>query len=110
MMIVCSTNKTNFVILDDFMKDGSSNSEVEQMFTQYVHHRSLSAFYIVQNLFFQGKSSRNISLNFNYLVLFKNPRDNTQMNMLVRQIPQKYKILDGVLWKCDQHCFRVPID
>ena len=80
------TNKTNFLVLDDVMKDASSNSEVERLFTNYVHYRSLSALYIVQNLFFHGKSSRTISLNTNYLVLFKNPRDNTQINVLARQM------------------------
>lgn len=53
-------NKINFLILDDVMKNASGNSEVERVFTQYVHHRNLS----VQNLFFQGKSSRTPKLMF----------------------------------------------
>lgn len=79
-------NKINFLILDDVMKNASGNSEVERVFTQYVHHRNLSALYIVQNLFVQGKSSRTISLNTNYLVLFKNPRDVAQINVLAKQM------------------------
>lgn len=79
-------NKTNLLIIDDMMKEASGNSEVEKLFTQYVHHRNLSAIYIVQNLFFQGKSSRTISLNTNYLILFKNPRDNNQINVLGKQM------------------------
>lgn len=79
-------HKTNFLILDDVMKDACGNTEVERVFTNYVHHKNLSALYLVQNLFCQGKSSRTISLNTNYLVLFKNPRDNTQINVLARQM------------------------
>ena len=74
------------LIIDDVMKDASSNVQVEKVFIQYVHHRNLSAIYLVQNLFFQGKSSRTISLNTNYLILFKNPRDNQQINVLARQM------------------------
>ena len=68
------------------MKDASNNEQVEKVFTQYVHHRNLSAIYMVQNLFVQGKSSRTISLNTNYLILFKNPRDNNQVSVLARQM------------------------
>ncbi len=68
------------------MQQASANSELQRVFTQYVHHRNLSAIYIVQNLFVQGKSSRTISLNANYMILFKNPRDVNQVAMLRRQM------------------------
>lgn len=79
-------DKTNLLIIDDMMKEASGNSEIEKVFTQYVHHRNLSAILIVQNLFVQGKSSRTISLNTNYLILFKNPRDANQVAVLGRQM------------------------
>ena len=79
-------NRNNLLIIDDVMKDASNNAEVEKVFTQYVHHRNLSAIYLIQNLFFQGRSSRTISLNTNYLILFKNPRDNNQVGVLGRQM------------------------
>ena len=37
------------------MKDASNSHLVEKVFTQYVHHRNLSAIYLVQNMFFQVK-------------------------------------------------------
>ena len=40
----------------------------------------------MQNLFHQGKGSRNISLNSHYLVLFKNPRDKLQILTLAKQM------------------------
>ena len=79
-------SKNNLLIIDDVMKDASNNVQIEKVFTQYVHHRNLSAIYLVQNLFFQGKSSRTISLNTNYLIIFKNPRDNNQIAVLARQM------------------------
>jgi hypothetical protein len=45
---------------------------------------------IVQNIFYQGKELRNISLNAHYTVLFKSPRDKQQISMLARQVnPRK---------------------
>ena len=42
--------------------------------------------YLVQNLFPKNKESRTISLNTHYMVVFKNPRDATQMSNLTRQM------------------------
>ena len=79
-------DKTNLLIIDDLMNDASNNIEVQNVFTKYVHHRNLSCIYLVQNLFIQGKASRTISLNTNYLVLFKNPRDKYQVTLLGKQM------------------------
>ena len=74
------------LIIDDLMNDASNNVEVQNVFTKYVHHRNLSCLYLVKNLFFQGKVSRTINLNTNYLVLFKNPRDKYQVMLMARQM------------------------
>ena len=42
--------------------------------------------YLVQNLFPKNKEIRTISLNTHYMVVFKNPRDATQMSHLARQM------------------------
>ncbi|ROJ73033.1 hypothetical protein DPX16_1217 [Anabarilius grahami] len=78
--------KTNLLILDDLMNEAGENKQVEKVFTQFVHHRNLSAIYIVQNLFAQGKTSRTISLNTNFMILFKDPRDAHQVAVLGRQM------------------------
>lgn len=78
--------KNNLLVIDDQMQSACDNVEVQNVFTKYVHHRNLSCIYIVQNLFIQGKASRTISLNTNYLVLFKNPRDKCQIALLGRQM------------------------
>lgn len=73
-------------------RDTSGNLEVQNSFTKYVHHRNLSCLYLVPNLFIQGKVSRTINLNTNYLVLFKNPRGKNQILLLARQMfPYKTK-------------------
>jgi hypothetical protein len=41
---------------------------------------------LTQNIFSKGKYSRDLSLNSNYIINFKNPRDQLQMQVLARQI------------------------
>lgn len=75
------------IILDDLMHESTSSDQtVVQLFTKGSHHRNLSVFFLTQNLFHQGRGQRDISLNANYIVLFKNPRDKAQIQHLARQI------------------------
>ena len=45
-------------------------TKVSQLFTKGSHHRNISLVLITQNLFYQGPSSRDISLNSKYIVVF----------------------------------------
>ena len=70
-----NTNEINLLILDDLMAAASKSDEISNLFTRASHHRNMSVMLILQNLFRQGTSMRDISLNATYTVLFKNPRD-----------------------------------
>ena len=76
----------NLIILDDLMEECGKDPQVTKLFTQGSHHQNLSVIYIVQNLFHQSKESRTISLNCHYIVLFKNPRDRSQIVHLAKQM------------------------
>lgn len=81
------------IIIDDLMREGSNNS-VADLFTKGSHHKNLSIIFLSQNLFHQGPSSRDISLNAHYMVIFKNPRDRAQIQHMARQIyPENSKFL-----------------
>ena len=75
----------------------SSNAQKKnmvQLFTQGSHHRNLTIIYIVQNLFDNSSTNRTISLNAQYMVIFKNPRDTAQIRYLAMQIyPNNRKFL-----------------
>ena len=86
-------DRSHLVILDDVIFQASDHPEVVNIFTQYRHHRNMSVMMLTQNVFHQGKYSRTISLNSNYLVLFKNPRDKLQVNILACQIFPSEKAL-----------------
>lgn len=72
------------VIIDDLMAE--TDDRVTKMFTKASHHRNTSIIYIVQNLFNKNKENRTISLNAQYMVLFKNPRDASQITHLAKQM------------------------
>ena len=55
-------------------------------FTRKGHIRNASVVYITQNLFQQSKSSRTISLNAHFLVLFQSPRYKMQIKVLANQL------------------------
>lgn len=83
----------NLLVLDDQMIEAcKTGGNLEKFFVQGSHHRNLSVVFIVQNIFEKGKAMRTSSLNSNYLVLYKNPRDKGQMAVLGRQMyPTKWR-------------------
>ena len=88
------SNVNNLVIFDDLMFECIQNEQVMNLFLVGSHHRNTSIFFISQNLFPKGKYSREISINSNYLIIFKNPRDQLQFEILARQMnPSKIKFL-----------------
>ena len=76
----------HLIVLDDLMIDATKNKDVSNMFTVGSHHRNMSIVCLLQNVFYQGKENRTMSLNSHYLVLFKNPRDQLQVSCLARQM------------------------
>jgi hypothetical protein len=71
----------NLIVLDDLMTAAKNDNRVGDLFTKGSHHRCLSTIYVVQNQFAQGKASRDVSLNCQYLVLFNSPVDRHQISL-----------------------------
>ena len=76
--------KKTLIILDDLMSE--TDKSVTDLFTKGSHHRNISVLHLVQNLFDKNKHARTISLNAHYLVIFKNPRDASQITHLAKQM------------------------
>ena len=77
-------NKPRLIILDDLMSE--ADERVTKLFTKESHHKNLSVIFIVQNLFGKNKEQRTISLNSHYMIVFKNPRDVSQITHLAKQM------------------------
>lgn len=87
------------VILDDLMSDVSQSRDGEHLFTRGCHHLNLTVCYLVQNLFPANKHSRTISLNSQYLLVFRNLRDKQQISRLAQQIYPSYPQLLTVAYE-----------
>ena len=88
--------------------ESAYSTKVSQLFTKGSHHRNISLVLITQNLIHQGPSSRDISLNSKYKVVFKSLRDKTQIVHLPRQVyPENISIFHKLyLEVCkDPHTF-----
>lgn len=81
-----SDDKPDVVVYDDLMSEIAGNKSLTDVFTKKRHHEGVSVIFIIQNLFFQSKEMRTISLNTMYFILLKNPRDRLQVMALGRQI------------------------
>jgi hypothetical protein len=73
----------------------SGKNEVLDMFTKGSHHLNFSVILLTQNIFNKGPNTRTISLNAHYIIMFKNPRDRSQISFLARQMyPKRSKFLE----------------
>ena len=88
-----SIKPNTLLIIDDLMAE--AGDQVMSIFTKGSHHKNISCFFLTQNLYFAGKHNRTMNLNCHYMFLFKNPRDQTQIQVLSRQMfPQAAKYLE----------------
>ena len=82
----------DILVFDDLLKESKDSKDVTDMFTKTAHHKPCFIIFIMQNLFPPGKESRTRALNTQYYIIFKNPRDKSQFEILARQIlPRKSK-------------------
>ena len=86
METVKSMPPHSMIVLDDLAHLIYNNKEIELLFSQVSHHRKISVCHIKNNLFYQGKHARTISLNTHLYVLLSNPRDESQILTFGRQI------------------------
>lgn len=78
--------KGSVVVLDDLMQETESSKKVTGLFTKEVHHKKLFVINMTQNFFQRSQDSKTQRLNSQYIVLFKNPSDSTQINVISRQM------------------------
>ena len=81
-----SNNQGSLCIFDDVMNEVSFNATISKLFTRGRSHLECSLVLMLQNIFPTGSQSRTISINAQYQVLFRNPRDSLQISILARQL------------------------
>ena len=58
-------------IIEDLMTECANNKCLAMLFTKGRHHLNLSVIFIMLNLFYKDSYIRDVSLNLQYLILFK---------------------------------------
>jgi hypothetical protein len=79
-------NLNKLLVIDDQMLEPQTTKFLLNLFTRLSHHTNTSVIYITQNMFFQNKCFRTISLNATSFCIFKNPRDQRQIRYIAGQI------------------------
>lgn len=78
------TTPGTLVVIDDMQ--ATHSNIVSEWFTRKSHHLDSSVIYLVQNVFDKSVHHRTINLNSTHIVLFKNPRDGSQVTHLDKQV------------------------
>lgn len=79
-------DRPDVVVVDDLLEEVSRDKRMVSLYTKYSHHYKISVIFLSQNLFYQSREMRTISLNAHYIIIMKNPRDRLQIAALGRQI------------------------
>jgi hypothetical protein len=86
----------SLIVIHDLMRDATNRKDVCELFGEGSHYRNISVACILQNGFSKGKENRTRLINIQYIVLFKNPRDQIGPVILARQMypshPKKFTI------------------
>ena len=89
--------ESTLIVIDDLMSEANTRPDVNHLFTRG-RHLDTSVIFLVQNFHNKGKYMRENTLNADYIVLFKNPRDMTMIQYLGRQM-RKEKFLQEAFEK-----------
>ena len=85
-------SQKTLVILDDLMSEMSKEGAIIRLFTK-ARHSGISVIFLTQDLFY-SKQLRTVSINANFIVLFRSRRDRLQvMNLAKQMYPGETKFL-----------------
>lgn len=94
------TETHRLIILDDQLPHLSTNKHFVEVFTTLCHHKKISTFLILQNIFTKVPWLRDASLNTQAFILFKNPRCSSQTRCLASQMfPENPKFFSDAFEK-----------
>ena len=87
-------NGTKYLLIFDDSCEEICNSKAFVDIATAGRHRGLSTIYIKHNLFHQSKLGRDVELQNTHIVLFKSPRDVTQVTTLSTQLGLGSELVD----------------
>ena len=78
--------KNSIIVVDDLMHEMSGNQDIGKLFTKGRSHLNCNVILLWQNVFPKGPEMRNLSINAQHIVIFKNPRDKSQIRFFAQQV------------------------
>lgn len=78
------SSKSSLSILDDLMTEISKSEEIVNLVARTSHHRNISVLFLTQVFFYKNLNA--ITRNLKYLILIKNPRENSFVSIIGRQM------------------------
>ena len=93
--------ESTLVIIDDLMD--SMNKTLSRAFTQDSHHKNFTIMFLSQVLYQKNPIARIISLNSQYLILFKSKRDALSLSRLSSQLFPRSKNLFYSVYSMSTH-------
>ena len=107
--IQTNNNDDTLIVLDDLMIVAASSKlnqeRIDALAVQDVHHRNVSVIYVCQNLAYGNGKLRNLRINSQYYLMFKNLSDCKNIEMVGRNRGIKSARLDNVLRDVESNPF-----
>ena len=76
----------DIIVLDDLMSDIDKSQYILNLFVAGTHHDNISVIVLTQNFYHKSEIFKELRLNSHYIVLFKNPGDKLQVQMIGRRM------------------------
>ena len=101
--------KNSIIVVDDLMHEMSSNADIGKLFTKGRSQLNCNVILLWQNVFPKGPEMRNLSINAQHIVIFKNPCDKSQIRFFAQQVaPGKVTSFLNVCNDCTKKKLWVP--
>lgn len=100
------SGKHGVLVFDDLMShELTNNTQISEVFTKRSHHENLSVFLVLQNMFALGKERLNFVRNANYIVLFRNPLDQSVPYVMSQRFDpiNQRKLADMLIYVMEKH-------
>lgn len=78
--------KKAIIVIDDLMHEMGGMSDIGKLFTKGRSHLDCNVILLWQNVFPKGSEIRNLSTNAQHVIIFKNPRDKSQIRYFAQQV------------------------
>ena len=76
----------HIIVLDDLMEKIVKCADMQELFTEYCHHKNITTIMVSQNAFQNGPNACTISLNTHIHILFANKSDKSQVSVFAHQL------------------------